>query len=104
MSELLNSGRIAVNLKKQRQAIIDSWNSSGLLDGLKGGVKENIAQLYESEASVLLNDVHHSSLIEYYEEKCHKNITMGNFREAAYYNRKMIYSIEDKILKDHCAT
>jgi hypothetical protein len=37
-----------------RKAINNRWKELGFLDGLKGHLKENIAQLYESEASQLL--------------------------------------------------
>jgi len=42
-------------MKEVRENTISKWDSLGFLDGLKGHVKENIAQLYESEASHLLN-------------------------------------------------
>lgn len=107
MSELLKSGNIGntvfKNLAAQRKAIVANWQKSGLLEGLNTEIKPNIAQLLESEASSLLNDTHDAGLIEYYEERCHKNILRGNFLDAAYYNRKMIYSIEDKILNKYCS-
>ncbi len=45
-------------LKRQREEALKKWENSGLLDGLKGHVKDNIAQLYESQASVILNKSH----------------------------------------------
>jgi hypothetical protein len=32
------------------------WDSLGFFEGLKGHVKENIAQLYENQASTLLSE------------------------------------------------
>lgn len=59
-SQLLNSGQIGNiglnHMKAIRQQTQAKWNSLGFLDGLKGHVKENIAQLYENEASYLLNE------------------------------------------------
>jgi hypothetical protein len=60
MSHLLASGQvgnIGINhLKAIRKATQEKWNSLGFLDGLKGHVKENIAQLYENQASTLLTE------------------------------------------------
>lgn len=60
MSHLLNSGQvgnIGLNhmreVRKQTQA---KWESLGFLDGLKGNVKENVAQLFENQASKLLTE------------------------------------------------
>ena len=60
MSHLLTSGQVgniglnhmkAISLETQQK-----WDSLGFLDGLKGHVKENIAQLYENQASSLLTE------------------------------------------------
>ncbi len=60
MSHLLNSGQvgnIGLNHMKQiREQTQTKWNSLGFLDGLKGHVKENIAQLFENQASSLLTE------------------------------------------------
>lgn len=60
MSHLLASGQVGNiglnHMKAIRKMTFDKWNSLGFLDGLKGHVKENIAQLYENEASHLLNE------------------------------------------------
>jgi hypothetical protein len=39
-----------------RQNLINRWLSTGLLDGLGGHVRENIAALYESQASWLIRE------------------------------------------------
>lgn len=61
MSELLNSGKVGLtvfkNLAEQRKAIVDSWSDSGLLEGLNGMKRANVAQLLESQASAMLNEV-----------------------------------------------
>ena len=60
MGHLLNSGEVGniglEHLKQIRSKTIGKWDSLGFLDGLKGHVKENIAQLYENQASSLLNE------------------------------------------------
>ena len=60
MSNFLTSGQVGNiglnHMKKVRENTINKWDSLGFLDGLKGHVKENIAQLYENEASHLLNE------------------------------------------------
>ena len=60
MGHLLNSGEVGniglEHLKQIRSKTISKWESLGFLEGLKGHVKENIAQLYENEASALLNE------------------------------------------------
>jgi hypothetical protein len=57
---LLNSGEVGniglEHLKQIRSKTISKWNKLGFLEGLKGHVKENIAQLYENQASALLNE------------------------------------------------
>lgn len=60
MSNLLTSGTVGNiqfdHMKQVRQQVQTKWNSIGFLDGLKGHVKENIAQLYENQASQLLRE------------------------------------------------
>jgi len=60
MSHLLTSGEvgnIGLNHMKQiRKMTQEKWESLGFLEGLKGHVKENIAQLYENEAGSLLTE------------------------------------------------
>jgi hypothetical protein len=60
MGHLLNSGEVGniglEHLKQIRSKTISKWNSLGFLDGLKGHIKENIAQLYENQASALLSE------------------------------------------------
>ena len=60
MSHLLTSGQIgniALDHQKQvRETTLEKWEGLGFLEGLKGHVKENVAQLYENEASFLLNE------------------------------------------------
>jgi hypothetical protein len=60
MSHLLTSGHVGNiglnHMKAIRLETQQKWNSLGFLDGLKGHVKENIAQLYENQASTLLSE------------------------------------------------
>ena len=50
-------GNIGLNhMKVVRQETQAKWNSLGFLEGLRGHVKENIAQLYENQASMLLSE------------------------------------------------
>lgn len=50
-------GNIGLNhLKQIRKQTQEKWDQLGFLKGLKGHVKENIAQLYENEASHILNE------------------------------------------------
>ena len=50
-------GNIGLNhLKQIRKATQEKWDQLGFLKGLQGHVKENIAQLYENEASHILNE------------------------------------------------
>ena len=60
MGHLLNSGEVGNigldHMKQIRSKTISKWNSLGFLEGLKGHIKENIAQLYENQASALLNE------------------------------------------------
>jgi hypothetical protein len=59
-SQLLNSGQVGNiglnHMKAVRAQTQQKWDSIGFLKGLKGHVKENIAQLYENQASHILNE------------------------------------------------
>src|SRR6478736_2481619 len=60
MSHLLTSGQVGNiglnHMKAIRKETQAKWDSLGFLDGLKGHVKENIAQLFENQASTLLTE------------------------------------------------
>jgi hypothetical protein len=59
IAEILNSGKVGQEyrqLREQRELITEKWNSYGLLDGLDGHMAENIAQLYENQASYFVNE------------------------------------------------
>ena len=59
ITEILNSGKVGQEyrqLREQRELITEKWNQFGLLDGLEGHMAENIAQLYENQASYLINE------------------------------------------------
>ena len=62
MSNLLNSGTVGEigikYLKEQRKRIVETWEKSGLLEGLDSNPpKQNIAQLLEGKASAMINEV-----------------------------------------------
>ena len=60
MGALLESGMVGniglKHLKVIKEDTINKWNSLGFLDGLKGHLRENIAQLYENQATHLINE------------------------------------------------
>jgi hypothetical protein len=60
MSHLLTSGQVGNiglnHMKAIRLETQSKWDSLGFLEGLRGHVKENIAQLYENQASTLLSE------------------------------------------------
>lgn len=60
MSHLLNSGQVGNiglnHMREVRKQTQSRWDSLGFLDGLKGHVKENVAQLFENQAGTLLNE------------------------------------------------
>lgn len=60
MSHLLTSGQVGNiglnHMKAIREGVQRKWDSLGFLDGLDGNVRENIAQLYENQASQLINE------------------------------------------------
>ena len=60
MGALLESGMVGniglKHLKVIKEDTLNKWNNLGFLDGLKGHVKENIAQLYENQATNLINE------------------------------------------------
>jgi len=59
-SPLLNSGtvgNIGLNhMREVRKQVQTKWDSTGFLTGLEGHIKENMAQLYENQASSLLTE------------------------------------------------
>jgi hypothetical protein len=60
MGALLESGLVGnvslKHLKVIKEDTIDRWERLGFLEGLKGHLRENIAQLYENQASFLINE------------------------------------------------
>ena len=48
MNQDFRNSKLNMNILKKK------WETSGLLDGLKGMVKSNIAQLLESQASAMI--------------------------------------------------
>lgn len=60
MGALLESGLVGniglKHLKVIKEDTINKWDKLGFLDGLNGHQKENIAQLYENQASYLINE------------------------------------------------
>jgi hypothetical protein len=60
MGALLESGMVGnIGLKHLRvikEDTIKKWNDLGFLEGLEGHMKDNVAQLYENQASYLINE------------------------------------------------
>jgi len=60
MGALLESGLVGniglKHLKVIKEDTVNKWDKLGFLDGLKGHLKENMAQLYENQASHLINE------------------------------------------------
>jgi hypothetical protein len=109
MSELLNSnpgGKITrtmrINLMEQRKAIVAKWQSSGLLDGIEGDMRINVAQLYESEAAHMLNETI-ESMSEYHLRKYNADMGRGRSQYAQFHLTKLIHYTETDIRKKHCS-
>jgi hypothetical protein len=60
MGALLESGMVGniglKHLKVIKEDTINKWDRLGFLEGLRGHLKENVAQLYENQASFLINE------------------------------------------------
>ncbi len=60
MGYLLKSGEVGnIGLKHQkavREATVNKWESLGFLEGLDGHIRENMALLYENQATTLINE------------------------------------------------
>ncbi len=60
MSELLRSGKVGniqINqLAEQRELVVSRWEKTGMLEGLNGYKRDNIAQLLENQAGSLLKE------------------------------------------------
>ena len=65
MGALLESGLVGniglKHLKVIKEDTINKWDKLGFLEGLKGHMKENVAQLYENQASYLINEASSTS-------------------------------------------
>jgi hypothetical protein len=65
MGALLESGLVGniglKHLKVIKEDTINKWDKLGFLEGLKGHMKENVAQLYENQASFLINEASSTS-------------------------------------------
>jgi len=65
MGALLESGLVGnigmKHLKVIKEDTINKWDKLGFLEGLNGHLKENIAQLYENQASHLINEASSTS-------------------------------------------
>jgi len=65
MGALLDSGLVGniglKHLKVIKEDTINKWDKLGFLEGLKGHMKENVAQLYENQASFLINEASSTS-------------------------------------------
>jgi hypothetical protein len=65
MGALLESGLVGniglKHLKVIKEDTINKWDNLGFLEGLKGHMKENVAQLYENQASHLINEASSTS-------------------------------------------
>ena len=60
MGALLESGLVGniglKHLKVIKEDTINKWDKLGFLEGLRGHMRENVAQLYENQASFLINE------------------------------------------------
>jgi len=65
MGQLLNSGQVGniqvKALQEQRQLVESRWSKTGLLEGLSGENRKNIAQLLENQAGSLLSEADNST-------------------------------------------
>ena len=65
MGALLESGLVGniglKHLKVIKEDTINKWDKLGFLEGLSGHLKENVAQLYENQASHLINEASSTS-------------------------------------------
>lgn len=102
MSKLLNSGHTGhpalKSLKEQKRAIVDRWNDSGLLDGLKEG-KINIAELLESEASMIITNPFN---LTYHIKRLGQVQTIGDIDGMEFHLRNIIRLMSKNIMEDHC--
>jgi len=64
MGALLESGLVGniglKHLKVIKEDTINKWDKLGFLEGLDGHLKENVAQLFENQASHLINEAAHT--------------------------------------------
>lgn len=52
-----NGGNLEKEIYEEiRKEIQEKWKSSDLFDGITGHIDENIAKLYESETSCIINE------------------------------------------------
>ena len=57
LTESAQVGNIGLKqLREQREIVTNRWNDIGLLKGLEGVIKENVAQLFENQLSHMINE------------------------------------------------
>jgi signal transduction protein with GAF and PtsI domain len=56
-------------LREIREATIKRWKESGLLDGLTGNIKENVASMFECCPSYIINEDNETNNIDNEEGK-----------------------------------
>ena len=54
--DLLTEGIVNRDLSKEGQALMNKWGKTGLLEGLEGQHRENMARLLENQAKELLRE------------------------------------------------
>ncbi len=65
MVDFLKSGQVGTielnETRKMRNEIANRWSSLGMVDGLVGAIKENVATLYENTAKMMLSEASDAS-------------------------------------------
>ena len=60
INNFLNNGNVGnIAYKKSQEAkamITERWNNMGFLNGFSGSLKENMASIFENQATALLNE------------------------------------------------
>jgi len=111
VSRLLNSGEIGktalANMEARRKAIVKNWSDNGFLEGLHGHVKENVAMLYEGQASAMLNEVapsfrENETMTQFHTRRYEEEMNRNFLDAASFHLQKLIEEINRQLYKKHC--
>jgi hypothetical protein len=101
MSKLLNTGEDGGKIRKIALDAIRKWRASGILNDPDTIPKINIAMLYESSASAMLNEVMLDK-VNFHTKRYEEEMDSRHYEGAQVHLHFLIEAIQKDIYKNHC--